>query len=358
MGAPAFREIDMMGNNRSNRFGAAVVFFLGHTEEGNATAQGLAASGNSSGNFSYHYVCRDGILVDMVDTDFASWSVLDANPRSINFVFAGSRASFTREQWLQRRNDIAIFAWIAVQDSKKYPIGKVVNPGRNYPLGNRPCIADHYFVTRVLGIGDHSDLGPNFPWDVAEAYVREYLTGVPAVPPENLINKEAAKAGAWIGKRLAPEGIAGETITPDGRGKWVKYENGYVYFTDTTGAHAIPNYIFHTWYQLGAEKGVAGYPTGSHSVLAGGEVQGFEGGAIYRRGHPGQNEQAGVLIGGKIREKWNKSGFENGPYGYPVSMETKTKSGAIWQQFEKGRMAFSPDNVVGLFTQDGPDIIN
>lgn len=359
VGKPNFREIDMMGNRRSSRHGAAVLFFLGHTEEGNATAQQLAASGNASGNFSYHGCIRDGIVAYMVDTDYASWSVLDANPRTINYVFAGSRASFTREQWLARRNDIAIFAWLAVEDAKKYPIGKVVNPGRNYPLGNRPCIADHYFVTKVLGIGDHTDLGPNFPWDVLDGYVREYLTGVPAVPPENLINKEAAKAGAWIGKRLAPEGVAGETATPDGRGRWVKYDNGYVYFSPTTGAHAIPNYIFKTWADLGYENGQAGYPTGSHSVLRDGEVQGFEHGAIYRRGHPGQNEQQGWLIGGRIREEWNKSGFEDGPYGWPISGEIKTKGGARYQVFSKGgRLAWHPSGVVGLVPQDGPDIIN
>ena len=349
---PQYREIDMMGNNRSNRFGAAVLYFLFHTEEGNASAQGLAASGNSSGNFSYHYCLRDRIVADMVDTDYGSWSVLDANNRTINLVFAGSRASMSRAEWLARRDDLRIAAWLAVQDMKKYPIGKVVQ-GRPYPLGNRPCVSDHYFVTKILRIGDHTDVGPNFPWDVVEADVREFLTGAPVVPPENLINKEAAKA-AWLGKRITP----GEESTPARGGKWAKFENGYVYFSPTTGAHAIPNYIFATWASMGYEAGVCGFPTGSHAVLKDAEVQGFEGGAIYRRGHPGQNEQVGVLIGGKIRDKWNKSGFENGPYGFPVSNEISTKSGAKYQQFEKGRMAFSPDSVVGLFTQDGPDVIN
>lgn len=351
---PAFREINMLGSNRSNRFGARPTLALGHTEEGSSTAVQLANSLNNRDDASYHDVIRDGIVVHLVDKNYASWSVLDANGRSMNYCFAGSRAAWSREQWLQRRGDIRIWMWLVAEDIRRFPsLGSRVQ-GRPYPLGNVPCVADHYFVTHVLGIGSHTDLGPNFPFDVAAADLREFLTGVPAMPPVNQINLEADRAKAWIGKRITN----GENACPDGKGRWAEFENGRIYFSPATGAHAIPNYIFETWAQLKWETGILGYPTGDHTILPDGEVQGFERGAIYRKGHPGKNEHPGWPIVGDIRAHWNRSGFENGQYGWPVGGEVVTRSGARWQQFEKGRLIWSPDKVIGLVPQDGPDIIN
>ena len=354
MTKPVFKEINMMGNNRSNRWGARVVYFLGHTEEGNATAVGLANSLNNRNDASYHYVCRDSILCDVVDTDYASWSVLDANNRSINFCFAGSRAAMSRQEWINRyRNDIRIMAWVAVQDAKKYGFSLRVQ-GRPYRLGNVSCVADHNFVTQVLDIGSHTDLGPNFPFDLLEADINLYLKGATVAPFDHAaaIATEVKRA-TWLGKALGA--IA---PCPDGKGKWQKFEHGHVYAKSTTGAHAIPSYIFDTWADLKWETGPLGYPTGDHTILADGEVQGFEHGAIYRKGHPGQNEQPGFFVTGDIRSHWNRTGFEKGPYGYPVSNEVTNKSGTKYQVFEKGRLIWSPDKVVGLVPQDGPDIIN
>jgi hypothetical protein len=117
---PLFTELDFMtGGGRSSRSRPIINFFL-HTEEGNASAEGLAKFCNGSNGVSYHYTLRNRILCDVVDTDWSSWSVLDANVFSINLCFAGSRAAMSREEWLKREDDIAIAAWIAVQDCRKY----------------------------------------------------------------------------------------------------------------------------------------------------------------------------------------------------------------------------------------------
>lgn len=344
---PAFREIDMMGNNRSDRWGAIVSNFYLHTEEGNASAVGLANSLNNRDDASYHYTLRDSILCDVVDTDYASWSVLDANPSSINLCFAGSRASFSRADWLARDNDLRIAAYIAAaQDSKKYGFGtRVIAP----PYVRAKGISDHKYVTLCLGIGSHTDVGNNFPWDVFARYVTEYAGGTVTAPPVNQIDLEATRAKAWIGSRITK----GENVCPDGRGRWAQFEHAYIYWTPTTGAHAIPTAVFETWAGLKFEAGALGYPIGDHTVLADGVVQGFEHGAIYRR-----NGQPGFFVTGDIRSHWNRSGFEGGPYGWPVSNEIVTKSGTRYQVFEKGRLVWSPDRVVGLVPQDGPDIIN
>lgn len=172
---PKFTEIDRMGRARSSRSGKPTYFLL-HTEEGNGSAESLAAYCNNIHNgVSYHYTLRDGILVDLVDTDYASWSVLTANSRTINLCFAGSRAAWDRTAWLTRAGDIEIAAYNAVLDCRKYSIP--TDPvGKDYPALVKAGhgITDHRFVTRGLGIGTHIDVGDGFPWDIFAGHIARF----------------------------------------------------------------------------------------------------------------------------------------------------------------------------------------
>lgn len=174
MGKPEYTEIDRMGRSRSSRNGARIRNFLLHTQEGDGTAESLAGYLNNPANqVSYHYTVRDGIVCDVVDTDLASWSVGDANGFTLNLCFAGSRASWSRDRWLARRDDLRIAAWIAVQDAKKYGFSTDVI-GRDYST-RRDGISDHQYVTEVIGWGTHTDCGPGFPWDVFTRDVQEFI---------------------------------------------------------------------------------------------------------------------------------------------------------------------------------------
>ncbi|CAN5704488.1 hypothetical protein BH09ACT8_BH09ACT8_33780 [soil metagenome] len=179
---PEFTELDRMtGGGRSPRTRAPINWLL-HTEEGNSTAEQLAKYCDGSHGVSYHYTLRDGILCDVVDTDFASWSVLSANGFTINLCFAGSRAGWSRSEWLAREDDISIAAYIAVVDCRKYGIPIGVNPP---PYFAGPSIADHKYVTQELHIGDHTDVGNKFPWDVFTNYVEKWagIQLAPTPPP-------------------------------------------------------------------------------------------------------------------------------------------------------------------------------
>lgn len=170
---PDYIEIPMFGNGYGIRRQPPINAFW-HTEQGNSDAKQLARYCDGSNNVSYHNTIRDGIVCNVVDTDYYSWSVLDANVFSINYCLAGSYAEWTREEWLKREKDIAIMCYLTVQDCKKYPTiaTEVIAP----PYGSaRPGISDHKYVTQVLGIGTHTDLGNNFPWDRAKYYVNLYL---------------------------------------------------------------------------------------------------------------------------------------------------------------------------------------
>lgn len=185
---PAFTEIEMFGKGGSKRSRPPINFFI-HTQEGppgreisNASAKDLALYCQGQNGVSYHYTIRDGIVYDVVDTDLYSWSVLSANVFSINLCFAGSSVLLTRQQWLEKYGrDIDIAAYLAVQDCRKYGFSTEVlvpdwarSGGEVYAGGPRPGISDHNYVTRELGIGDHHDVGRNFPWDVFAAAVKKY----------------------------------------------------------------------------------------------------------------------------------------------------------------------------------------
>ncbi|OBJ50627.1 N-acetylmuramoyl-L-alanine amidase, partial [Mycobacterium asiaticum] len=178
---PDFNEYPVWSDNAQDRDGTPIDLFLLHTQEGGGgddAADNLAHWLDTNG-VSYHYTISQasdgGVTVcDVVDTDLAAWAVLSANNRSINLCFAGSSVNWTRQQWLQQAKAIDVAAYLAVQDCKKYGITpRVIVPPYN---SDPPGISDHKYVTEHLGDGTHSDVGPNFPWDVFTAAVGKYAT--------------------------------------------------------------------------------------------------------------------------------------------------------------------------------------
>lgn len=348
---PAYMEIDYYGDSNSSRHGARVSNGLGHTQEGGAPdgsdAEGLADYlRNLANQVSYHDVIGAGRVFHVSPKDRASWSVLDANPYSINYCLAGSRAGFSREQWMTRRDDVRIMAWLMVQDAKAAGFDPaVIAP----PYERRDGLSDHYYVTKALGIGNHTDLGREFIWDVLVADVAEFATGA-VEPVINMIDQEAERTASWIGAR-----VTDEIPTPDGEGRRAEFEHGQIYWHPRTGAHAIPTALFETYASRGWEAGPLGYPIGDHTVLTGpdgqpwGDVQGFENGALYRR-----YGFDGVWVHGEIRARWNRTGFENGQFGWPVSDEEPFDTGAR-QRFEHGYIYWPNRPTLALLDADGPD---
>lgn len=193
VGRPDFNEYPLWSPNHQGRNGVKVDLFLLHTQEGDGNADSLARYlCNPANEVSYHYTVSQDLkdngvtVVDVVDTDLASWSVLSANNRSINLCFAGSRAAWSREEWMRNSKAIDAAAWLAMQDCRKYgiPLTAIAPP---YTAG-RAGISDHNYVTTVLRDGSHTDVGPNFPWTYFAGKVAEYASGkptpAPAPPPQ------------------------------------------------------------------------------------------------------------------------------------------------------------------------------
>lgn len=197
-GRPDFNEYPLWSRSNEPRNGTKVDLFLLHTEEGGPVKNGADRLArwlaDPSRQVSYHYTISEdpddhGVtVVDVVDTDRASWSALSANRRSINLVFAGSRAAWTRDEWLRNAGRaINVAAYLAAQDCTKYGIPKkVIKP----PYGPPGGISDHRYVTRYLKDGTHTDVGgpmnppwTGFPWDVFEAAFLKHTNQTPAPPP-------------------------------------------------------------------------------------------------------------------------------------------------------------------------------
>lgn len=188
---PEFNEYWVKSPSFHSRAGTKVDLFLLHTQEGSGNADSLARFlANPASRVSYHYtISQDpndgGVTVcDVVDTDYASWSALSANNRSINLCFGGSTVNWSREQWLKQSKAIDVAAYLCVQDCKKYgiPLRVLAPPYKSAP----PGISDHKYVTQFLKDGSHTDVGPSFPWDVFAKAVEKYggqASGAAPNPP-------------------------------------------------------------------------------------------------------------------------------------------------------------------------------
>ncbi|WP_072690977.1 hypothetical protein [Rhodococcus marinonascens] len=346
-------EVDQTGisPNHSSRHGARIRLYVLHTQQGRGDAYSLARYlQQPSSGVTYHYSCDNFTNVDVVDTDRASWSVLDANPYTVNFCFAGSFAEMTRNEWSTKfGNAIQESARIFVQDGRKYGFDNLYTVDWDQIARGMSGATDHHGITKGLRIGSHTDVGQNFPWDVFAAWIAHYRGDSPPVVDVPVPNAIAAKRAVseWLGDKLT-EAI--ELPTPDGRGRYAEYEHGHIYWTPEYGAHPIPEELFITYTALGWETGSLGYPVGDHSELEGGLVQSFERGTLYRK-----TGKWGFYVAGPIGERWKRAGFQEGLLGWPVSNQIPFDSGA-YQQFDGGRIYWAPEGTLAVLSAEGDDV--
>ncbi|MGB3675908.1 MAG: hypothetical protein WA988_15865, partial [Candidatus Nanopelagicales bacterium] len=188
-----------------------------------------------------------------------------------------------------------------------------------------------------------------------------------------------------------------ELVNPDGIGRRSTFNNGPIYWSPSGGAHPVVNHFFAAWQRNGWESGKLGYPT-SDEIVNGdgvGRRQLFQGGTVYWKlneayyvtgairdrwgqlgseagwlGYPLSDEtrlpdgtgymnrfEHGVIywhpsygarpVGGGLLDKWTLSGYERGPYGYPVS-DQRPRGSSFDQDFEFGTMGWPTDPVAAV----------
>jgi uncharacterized protein with LGFP repeats len=117
------------------------------------------------------------------------------------------------------------------------------------------------------------------------------------------------------------------------------YQGGAIVWSPTTGSQVSMGGIRATWLLNGAENGQLGYPTSKEitGLRNGGVVQYYQGGAIVWS--PASGSQVSM---GAIRVAWASTGYENGRLGYPISREYPIGGGAVAQDYQGGRITWTP----------------
>jgi hypothetical protein len=128
---------------------------------------------------------------------------------------------------------------------------------------------------------------------------------------------------------------------PDGRGIAQWFQGGAIYWSALTGSHSVVNGNLKAWATQNYENGRLGYPTTDETGLPDGRgiVQWFQGGGVYWSAASGSRPVIGDNLGA-----WSSVGYENGSLGYPVSSEATLPDGqGTAQWFQGGAIYRSPD---------------
>ncbi|WP_432494678.1 LGFP repeat-containing protein [Kineococcus gypseus] len=131
--------------------------------------------------------------------------------------------------------------------------------------------------------------------------------------------------------------ITNEITTPNGRGAYNAFEGGSIYFSPVTGAHAVRGLIRDAYAWAGWENGRLGFPTTSQIPTPNGRgaYNVFQGGSIYWG--PGIGAH---VVWGAIRDAWAATGWESGQLGFPTSSEFDIPGGKR-VNFERGFIEWS-----------------
>ena len=124
--------------------------------------------------------------------------------------------------------------------------------------------------------------------------------------------------------------ISNEYDGPRG-GKIQDFRGGRAYWSQSTGAHYLWGRIGARYSELKGPESWLGYPTGEEKKLAKGAFAEFENGNIYWT-----PEIGAVEVPKTVMDVWGKTGYENGPLGYPISAPEKVAGKGLIQKFQNG----------------------
>lgn len=127
------------------------------------------------------------------------------------------------------------------------------------------------------------------------------------------------------------------------------YANGAILSTsetDSSKAFVMDGDIFAYWKGKGALAGFLGSPIASVRNVRGGKSQQFEGGSVYWSASTGAH-----AVKGAIFNKYMAFGYEHGKMGFPETDEVATIKNGVWQHFQNGSIYWRPD--LGTYAVSG-----
>ena len=131
-----------------------------------------------------------------------------------------------------------------------------------------------------------------------------------------------------------------DAATADGRGYFVRFQGGDVYWSAATGTRIVRGSILSTWLATGGATGPLGFPTTSDAATADGRgyFVRFQGGDVYWSAATGTQ-----VVRGSILSTWLAAGGATGPLGFPTTSDAKTADGRGYVvRFTGGDVYWSP----------------
>lgn len=151
-----------------------------HTTENTAgtPAENVANYQINSQSGSYHVlVDTTGKRLRENTDDWITWSTGNQGNNLLVHISFVAQARWSRAQWLAEDRMLRAGATVVAHWCRTYKW-----PVRQVGVNGLPGITTHD-ATRVWGGTDHTDPGPNFPWDVFLRYVNEAINPAPAPAP-------------------------------------------------------------------------------------------------------------------------------------------------------------------------------
>lgn len=123
-----------------------------------------------------------------------------------------------------------------------------------------------------------------------------------------------------------------QRATPAKPGSYQHFENGSIYWSQATGGHEVRGNIRSTWSAQGWENGALGFPTTDEVRTPNGKgaYNHFQGGSVYWSPTTGAH-----AVDGAIRDRWASMGWESSHLGFPSGAATAVPEG-VRQQFQGG----------------------
>ncbi|MCW2579731.1 MAG: hypothetical protein JWR82_1332 [Blastococcus sp.] len=130
--------------------------------------------------------------------------------------------------------------------------------------------------------------------------------------------------------------LGGRYSTPGGG--WTQaFQNGRIHYSPVTGAHAVLSPISSAYDSLLGESGALGYPThGQESAVRSGRTQAFQNGRIYWSTGTGAH-----AVLGSIATAYDAAAREGGRLGYPTGAAAVQLDGSTLQTFEHGSIRWA-----------------
>jgi hypothetical protein len=153
-----------------------------------------------------------------------------------------------------------------------------------------------------------------------------------------------ALSGAFLAAYLGVGGPAGFGYPVSGEepaghgGRRMRFERGVVCWREDLGAHPVFGGVREKWEALGADQGFVGLPWTGEQPADGGVVQWFTGAAIFWSPATGAHELHEPILGG-----YQAVGGTHGAIGYPTTDVAELESGGLVARFERGTVTSRPD---------------